>query len=308
MDVTPGEDWRENLVVNADSRNALPNLPDESVQLTVTSPPYNIDKDYGEYDDRQRIEVWEKLMRSVMEELFRVTKPDGKVCINVGFSTSDTDRDGRLYRIPLNNYIINIANEVGFDLLDEIVWIKPSFSSHGGGALYGSYPDPPNLYINQMHEYILVFNKWVSEDYIKTREKPSKGSERRNESEVTKEEWNEYTRSVWEIPPASPKQLGVDHKAIFPEEIPHRLTKLYSWVGDTVLDPFFGTGTTGVAAADNDRSFIGIEQNEEFVEVAGQRLNRSLKRTVRSRKRAKSVEENAQQRGQMQTGLGRFDH
>lgn len=299
---TPPPSW-DNTLFHADCRDVLPELPDESVQLTVTSPPYNIQKDYGDYDDGKPIDAWRELVRDVFEELFRVTKPDGKVCINVGFSTGETDEEGRFYRIPLNSHIINIAQDVGFDLFDEYLWVKNTFASHGGGALYGSYPYPTNLMANQQHEYILVFRKWVSDDYYSTREIPEKGTTRREQSALDKETWREYTQSVWEIKPVQPKNIAVDHQAMFPVEIPRRLTKLYSFIGDTVLDPFVGTGTTALAAADENRQFIGIEQNREFLEVAEQRFDGSLERTVRTRKRAKEAQENAAQNGQTQLGL-----
>lgn len=291
----------KNDILEGDCSTVLSNFPDESVQLTVTSTPYNIGKQYGDYDDSKPIEEWKSLMRTVMKELFRITKPDGKVCINVGFSTGKTDDEGRFYRIPLNAYITEIALDVGFDMFDEYLWVKNSFASHGGGALFGSYPHPTNFMANQQHEYILVFRKWVSDEYYSNRVIPN--AEIKEKSKLTKEEWKEYTRSVWEIEPVSSKNLGIDHNAMFPVEIPKRLIKMYSFVGDTVIDPFIGTGTTAIAARNNDRDYIGIEQNSEFIDIAEKRLKGRIKRTVRSRKRAKKVQKKAKEKNQTQTGL-----
>lgn len=296
-----------NTILHGDCRDELTTLPDESVQLTVTSPPYNIGKEYGdEYDDKQPIDHWVSLMEDVFEELFRVTKPDGKVCINVGFSTAETDEHGRFYRIPLNKYIIDIAQRVGFDMFDEYVWVKNTFASHGGGALFGSYPYPTNFMANQQHEYILVFRKWVSDDYYQTRSLPEPDSEKKEQSKVSKEDWQKYTRSIWELEPVSPSDFGVDHDAMFPVELPHRLIKLYSFVDDVVLDPFIGIGTTAVACKNNNRDYIGIEQNKEFIEASEKRLTGQLERTVDSRKRAKRAKEQAEKKGQQQEGLDSF--
>ncbi len=294
----------QNEIFEGNCCDILPQIPDESVQLTVTSTPYNIGKNYGDYDDSKPIDQWKMMMETVMEELFRITKPDGKVCINVGFSTGKTDEEGRFYRIPLNKYIIDMALDVGFDMFDEYLWIKNSFASHGGGALFGSYPYPTNFMANQQHEYILVFRKWVSDDYYSKREIPKKSV--KEESKLSKEEWKEYTRSIWEIEPVKPKSLGVDHTAMFPVEVPKRLIKLYSFVGDTVIDPFIGTGTTALAAKNNDRKYIGIEQNSDFIDVIDKRLKGSLKRTARSRKRAKKAQQKANNSNQQQTDLNSY--
>lgn len=260
-------------ILHGDARNVLADLPDGSVQLSAFSPPYNLGKNYGSGDDdRKPINEWKDLMSDVFDELFRVTRPDGKVAVNIGNSHADTEAEGRFFQHPLQAFIIQMGLDVGFDFYDEIIWKKNAFANKGGGPLFGSYPYPTNFMVNQNHEHIVVFRKWVSEDYYSGREIPELGTPEREESELTKEEWREYTNSIWEIQGVRQSDLDVDHNAVFPLEIPKRLVKLYSFVGDTVLDPFIGTGTTAVAASQCDRAYVGIDQNKEYVEYARDRI------------------------------------
>ena len=261
-----------NRLLVGDARNRLSEVPDESVQLTVTSPPYNLGKDYeGNGDDRRPIAEWRELMEDIISELFRVTVPDGKVCINVAASF-DSEANGRYRRVPLRSHVMELCREAGFDFFDEFVWVKEQYATHGDGALLGSYPYPTNVPVNQRHEYVLVFRKYVSEDYHDRRELPPAGSERREASKLTSEEWREYAQSLWELPRPSP-DVDADHPAVFPVELPRRLIALYSFAGDLVLDPFVGTGTTAVAAKQAGRDYVGIDQNRSYVAAARSRLD-----------------------------------
>lgn len=263
-----------NRLLVGDARDRLGDLPDESVQLTVTSPPYNLGKEYGDGgNDRKAINKWRDLMGEVVDELFRVTKPDGKVCINVAASFK-SDETSRYQRVPLRAHLMELCRDTGFDFVDEFVWIKHQYETHGDGALLGSYPYPSNIPVNQRHEYILVFRKYVSEDYHSTRDRPEVGDERREASKLAGEEWREYAQSVWELPKTNP-DVEIDHPAVFPLELPQRLIALYSFVGDLVLDPFAGSGTTAVAAKQSGRDYIGIDSNESYLNTARQRLNQS---------------------------------
>jgi DNA modification methylase len=267
-----------NSLIAGDARTQLKRIPDESVQLTVTSPPYNIGKDYSAgYDDDGPIAEWRQMVVDVFDELFRLTKPDGKVVVNIGKSFADSDEHGRFEFFPLTAYVKQIALDVGFDFWDEIIWNKQGFQSRGGGALMGSYPYPTNLMVTQTHEHILVFRKYVSDSYHSNREIPSKGTARREGSALTKERWRELTQSVWEFNGVRQSSLDVDHTAVFPEEIPKRAIQLYSFVGDTVLDPFIGTGTTAVAAKRADRDYIGIDIGEDYIEHAMQRVDSAVR-------------------------------
>lgn len=263
-----------NQIRCGDSRDVLQEIEDESVQLTVTSPPYNIGKVYGdEYDDDMKLSMWREMVEDVFEQLFRVTKPDGKVVVNIGKSFADSDSHGRFEFYPLAAYVKTIALDTGFDFWDEIIWNKQGFNGRGGGALMGSYPYPTNLMVTQTHEHILVFRKYVDNSYHKSRTIPPQGTDKREDSALTKERWRKLTQSIWTFNGVRQSDLTVDHSAVFPEEIPKRAIQLYSFVGDTVLDPFVGTGTTCVAAKRADRDYIGIDQNSEYVEYARKRVD-----------------------------------
>jgi len=263
-----------NRLLVGDARSLLSEIDDEGVQLTVTSPPYNLGKNYSnEEEDRRPIAEWRELMAEIINELFRITAPDGKVCINVAASFDSTD-DGRYQRVPLRTHVMELCREAGFDFFDEFVWIKHQYDTHGDGALLGSYPYPTNVPVNQRHEYILVFRKYVSEEYHNRRDTPDVDDERRKASKLTAEEWREYAQSVWELPRASP-EADTEHPAVFPLELPRRLIALYSFAGDVVLDPFVGTGTTAVAAKQSGRDYIGIDRNESYIETARERLENS---------------------------------
>lgn len=271
---TDDAEVQRDSVVEGDCRDVLNSIPDESFQLTVTSPPYNIGKDYtAGYDDGGPIDEWRLMMQDVFEQLFRVTKPDGKVVINIGKSFSDSDSDGRFRFFPLAAYVKQIATDAGFDMWDEAIWNKRGYNSRGGGALMGSYPYPSNLMITQTHEHIIVFRKWVSIEYHGTRTIPELGTEKREKSALTKERWRELTQSVWEYSGVRQKNSDLDHGAIFPEETPKRAIQLYSFKGDNVLDPFAGSGTTGVAAKRSGRHFTLIELSEKYAKYAKDRVS-----------------------------------
>ncbi len=297
-------------ILHGDATEVLSELPDESIQLAVTSPPYNIGKDYGDgVDDRQPLSEWREMISDVTEEVFRVLKPDGKFVVNVGASFGKTDVEGRYFRIPLNHHVIDIAHDTGFDLFDEYLWVKTQFASMGGGALFGSYPYPTNFMANQQHEYVLVFRKWVNEEYYSTRELPPKGTDKREDSAITKEEWREYTQSVWDdVRPVRSSDLDIDHEAPFPVELPRRAIKLYSFVGDTVLDPFMGSGSTAVAAKREDRNYVGVEISEEYAEMARNRVRHDPgSGGDRARKRAMDAKKQAEENGQEQSTLDGLD-
>lgn len=262
---------RDRLLVG-DARSRLTEVPDESIQLTVTSPPYNLGMDYEDGDgDRRSITKWRALMTDVITELFRVTSPDGKVCINVAASF-DSDHGGRYRRVPLRAHIVELCREAGFDFFDEFVWIKHQYDTHGDGALLGSYPYPTNVPVSQRHEYILIFRKYVSEEYHSRRDIPDTDDERRIASKLTADEWRKYAQSVWELPESSP-DVDTEHPATFPLELPRRLIALYSFAGDLVIDPFVGTGTTAVAAKQSGRDYIGIDRSKSYVETARERVS-----------------------------------
>jgi len=226
-------------------------LPDESVHLMVTSPPYNVGK---EYDEDLALDEYRRLLRAVFREIHGKLVVGGRACVNVA-------NLGRRPYIPLHSYIISDMQEIGFLMRGEIIWQKAA--SAGASTAWGSWLSATNPTLRDVHEYILVFSKGSMQRDGKDRE-----------STVTRDEFLEYTKSVWSFPTESAKRVG--HPAPFPEELPYRLIQLYTFKGDVVLDPFCGSGTTCVAALKTGRHYVGFDINEEYVSLAKERISAYL--------------------------------
>ncbi|GAB6283671.1 MAG: site-specific DNA-methyltransferase [Ignavibacterium sp.] len=222
-------------------------LPNNSVHLMITSPPYNVTK---EYDNNLNLEEYLILLKNVWKETYRVLVSGGRACVNVA-------NLGRKPYIPLHIYIINDMLEIGFQMRGEIIWNKASSASPS--TAWGSWLSAANPVLRDIHEYILIFSK---DSFSHS----SKGKE----STISKEEFLEWTKSVWTFPAVSAKKIG--HPAPFPEELPNRLIKLYSFKKDVVLDPFLGSGTTSLAAIKNGRNYVGYDTNKKYVELADKRV------------------------------------
>lgn len=223
-------------------------LPDNSVHLMITSPPYNVTK---EYDNNLNLEEYLSLLKNVWKETYRVLVPGGRACINVA-------NLGRKPYIPLHSYIIKDMLDLGFQMRGEIIWNKASSASPS--TAWGSWLSAANPVLRDIHEYILIFSK---DSFT------HKGINK--ESTITKEEFLEWTKSVWTFPAVSAKMIG--HPAPFPEELPHRLIKLYSYKNDVILDPFLGSGTTSLSSVKNNRKYIGYDTNKKYIELANRRVS-----------------------------------
>jgi len=229
------------------SSETMTELPNNSVHLMITSPPYNVTK---EYDEDLSLEEYIKLLNNVWKETYRVLTPGGRVCINIA-------NLGRKPYIPLHSYIIEGMLSIGFLMRGEIIWNKASSASPS--TAWGSWLSAANPVLRDIHEYILIFSK-NSFSHM------SKGKE----STISKEEFLEWTKSVWTFPAVSARKIG--HPAPFPEELPTRLIKLYSFKKDVVLDPFLGSGTTSLSAVKNGRNYIGYDINKKYIELANRRV------------------------------------
>ena len=222
-------------------------LPDSCVHLVVTSPPYNVGK---EYDSDLTIDQYRQLLRKVFEESFRVLVDGGRLCVNIA-------NVGRKPYIPLHSFVIQDVTAAGFSMRGEVIWNKGS--SAGASTAWGSWQSASNPTLRDTHEYILIF---------------SKGSFSRDAqgraSTISREQFLQYTKSVWEFQAESARKVG--HPAPFPVELPYRCIQLYTFAGDVVLDPFCGVGSTCVAAAKSGRRFVGYETNPKYVEAATQRV------------------------------------
>ena len=255
------ENWAK--VIIGDSRSMI-ELDDNSVQLIVTSPPYWHIKDYGAENQigyGQSLHEYLKDLYRVWKECYRVLEPGRRLVINIGDQFARSIIYGRYKIIPLHAEVIAQCEEIGFDYMGSIIWQKKTtMNTTGGATVMGSYPYPPNGMVEIDYEHILIFKKPG-----KSRKVPKEIKEK---SKLTKEEWKTYFSGHWNFGGA--RQVG--HEAMFPEELPKRIIKMFSFVGETVLDPFLGSGTTVKVALELNRNAIGYEINENFLEVIKEKV------------------------------------
>lgn len=245
----------QHQIVFGDSRS-LNKIKDKSVQLIITSPPYWQLKDYGTEDQigfNNNYEEYINNLNLVWQECNRVLADGCRLCINIGDQFARSVYYGRYKVIPIRTEIIRFCESLGMDYMGAIIWQKTTtMNTSGGGAIMGSFPYPRNGILKIDYEFILIFKKLGNA--------PKPTPQQKLSSELTKDEWKEYFSSHWNF--NGVKQMG--HIAMFPEELPKRLIKMFSFVGETVFDPFAGSGTTSLAAKHLGRNSIGYEINKEF--------------------------------------------
>ena len=240
-----------NTIIASSCEN-MKDIPNNSLHLMITSPPYNVSK---EYDNDLSLNEYLNLLKNCFAETYRVLVDGGRACINIA-------NIGRKPYIPLSDYVSKIMIEIGFNMRGEIIWNKSAGA--GISTAWGSFQSASNPILRDVHEYILIFSKG---NYKRERDKEEKELRKDN---ITKEEFIEWTKSVWTMNPESAKRIG--HPAPFPEELPNRLIKLFSFTNDIVIDPFMGSGTTAIAAIKNKRNFVGYEINKEYINLANNRI------------------------------------
>ncbi|WP_307971836.1 site-specific DNA-methyltransferase [uncultured Brachyspira sp.] len=240
-----------NTIIASSCEN-MKDIPNNSLHLMITSPPYNVSK---EYDNDLSLNEYLSLLKNCFTETYRVLVDGGRACINIA-------NIGRKPYIPLSDYVSKIMIEIGFNMRGEIIWNKSAGA--GISTAWGSFQSASNPILRDVHEYILIFSKG---NYKRERDKEEKELRKDN---ITKEEFIEWTKSVWTMNTESAKRIG--HPAPFPEELPNRLIKLFSFTNDIVLDPFMGSGTTAIAAIKNNRNFVGYEINKEYINLANNRI------------------------------------
>lgn len=241
-------------------------VPGGSVHLVITSPPYWQLKDYGienQIGYHEDYETYINNLNLVWKECYRVLDNGCRLCVNIGDQFARAVYYGRYKVIPIRTEIIKFCESIGFDYMGAIIWQKQTTTNTTGGAsLMGSFPTPRNGILSIDYEFILIFKKLGTPKTIVSKEI-------KEQSKLSTEEWKEYFSGHWNFGGA--KQDG--HIAMFPEELPKRLIKMFAFKGETVLDPFLGSGTTSLAARNLDRNSIGYEINPEFIEIAKQKLN-----------------------------------
>jgi site-specific DNA-methyltransferase (adenine-specific) len=246
-----------NRIRNIDCQDAIQELPDNCIDLVITSPPYNVDlgnnkhnkSPYDLYNDNLEHAEYLEWLQNIFGEMKRIIKSGGRVVINIG--------DGRNGAVPTNSDIIQMmSQELDYLPLAHIVWNK---NQVGNRTSWGSFLSPSCPSFPTPFEHILVFAK-------DSRKLQTKGT-----TDLTKEEFIEWSLSMWTFAPER-DQKTIGHPAMFPLELPKRCIKMFSWTGATVFDPFAGAGTALIAAKQLGRNFVGTEISKEYVQIAEKRI------------------------------------
>jgi len=250
-------------IIIGDSR-WMKEVSDESIHLVITSPPYWQLKDYGNGKQIGFNDTYEEYINNlnlVWKECHRVLHKGCRLCVNIGDQFARSVYYGRYKVIPIRTEIIKFCESAGFDYMGAIIWQKvTTCNTTGGATVMGSFPYPRNGIIKLDYEFILILKKYG--------ESPKVSREIKEQSKLTQEEWGQYFVGHWNFSGERQNQ----HLAMFPEELPKRLIKMFSFVGDTVLDPFLGSGTTTLAAKNLDRDSIGYEIIEDFLPSIKEKL------------------------------------
>lgn len=264
------------------SSQKMDEIPDNSIDLIITSPPYFNIKDYskdgyqknnhsekveGQIGDINDYEKYLEELLKVWKECERVLVPNGKLCINVPLLPMKKKEFNTHYTrhiFDLNADIQNtILKNTNLFLFDTYIWNRKNSTKR---LMFGSYPYPKNLYAQNTSEFITI--------YVKDGKLKPVSKEIKEKSKLTQEEWRKFTKQIWDIPIPNKSDIAFGkHSAIMPEEIPYRLIKMFSFVGDVVLDPFAGSGTTLKVAKELERFYIGYEIMPFYKEIIDKKLS-----------------------------------
>jgi len=241
---------RDNLTIHNENILTTEAIPQNSVDLIITSPPYNVDIAYGEHDDKLAYSDYLEFTHKWIVKVYQLAKDEGRFCLNIPL---DKNKGGQQ---SVCADITTIAKSIGWKYHSTIIWNEQNISRR---TAWGSWLSASAPFVIAPVEVIVVLYKssW----------KKTAGS---GVSDVTRDEFMQWTNGVWTFNGESKKRIG--HPAPFPVELPRRCMKLFSFVGDTVLDPFLGSGTTLLACYRNKRRGIGVDFDRTYCELAVQRL------------------------------------
>lgn len=248
-EVSRARQTAEQRIYIGDCRQVLRSLPDKSVHLVVTSPPYNVGKDYGGWNDRMKFKEYLEFTKGWLTECFRVLVDGGRICVNLPVWKYKNHKANLMFEY------YQIMRQIGFQEREVIFWVKLFGLDFASSNKIWGKPTPHNPFMNYPCEVILVMNK---------NGRRLKGKH----YDLSKGEFYKWRRNVWFMTP----EYNRTHPAPYPEELPRRVIKFFSFVGQTVLDPFLGSGTTMKVASKLGRNSIGIELNRKFVEMARNRV------------------------------------
>lgn len=238
-----------NKIIQSDALDLVKQLPDNCVDMIITSPPYNYDMPYDIYEDVLSFDKYWEYLRSVFDESKRVLKPNGRVAINI---QADFWK-----HIPLHHHMRETMCGLCYDWWCEIIWNKGRYNTRH--SQFGSWLLPSAPCIKISWEYIELFHLGDRNREI-----------RREDADITKEEFITYTNAMWNIPPENQsKKYG--HPAMFPKELPYRLIKLLTYKNDVILDMFCGAGTTCYVAKKLGRNYIGSDISKQYCEITRER-------------------------------------
>lgn len=246
---------------NGDCIEVMKDLRDECMDMTFTSPPYYNAREYSEYDDYG---TYLTFLRDVFTEVYRITKEGRFVIVNTSpVIIARKNRSSQSRRLPISFDLNSIMMNIGFDFIDDIIWVKPNASVPNRNGVFNQCRKPLTYKPNIVTEYIMVYRKHTDRLIDWNLKQCPKDDMRQSVVDG-----NYDLTNVWNITPKHSKQ----HPAVFPNELSDRIVKYYSFVNDTVFDPFMGIGTTGESCINLDRNFIGVELERKYFKFAKRKL------------------------------------
>ena len=240
----------ENRIICGDVLEVMKKIPDNSIHLAITSPPYNVGKNYDAHNDNMNYEAYLNWLNEVWKETQRILVPGGRFCLNIA-PTGIRDFN------PIHHDFSNQLRNLGMKFRTEILWYKQTMLKR---TAWGSWKSPANPHIIPSWEYVLVFSK-----------EKNRLDGNPKEADITSQEFKDFSDGFWKI---SPETQRNGHPAPFPEELIYRLVKFYSYKNNIVLDMFGGTGTVAVVSHKTNRKFIHIDISKEYCDVARKRLQK----------------------------------